>query len=333
MALKHRFVALAVCVATAWLPQPTRAAEPAMKPFAPAPDTDAWKLLPREETPLPVWARVLAPSQPRTTALLLNLDYLHRTTTAVDADLRVKLRWIVADANRSVYCKSYAQYDGEKVGVDCKKWAASLASNDKQLPVAEFAAVQFARKLSLEASRVTDDDMAQLIKLFGERKVVAIVHLVAFANFQTRLMTAIGAEVEDLGPLPPTDAKFSTSPSKYTVPARPDWTAVREAKVAQVAKPDWRDLDIADVRKSMEQQKTRTSRIKLPPTESLDPLPADMRKRMEKVIWSNVSLGYQPQLTQAWFATMGSFSQEARLDPVFSSSLFWVVTRSVDCFY
>jgi hypothetical protein len=54
---------------------------------------------------------------------------------------------------------------------------------------------------------------------------------------------------------------------------------------------------------------------------------------MEKIGWSVVSLGYQPRLTMTWFDCMGTFSGEARMDPVFSSSLFWVVTRGLDCFY
>lgn len=44
-------------------------------------------------------------------------------------------------------------------------------------------------------------------------------------------------------------------------------------------------------------------------------------------------MGYQPELTGAWFRTMETFEREARLDQVLASSLFWVVTRTDDCFY
>jgi hypothetical protein len=38
-------------------------------------------------------------------------------------------------------------------------------------------------------------------------------------------------------------------------------------------------------------------------------------------------------MTQSWFAGLREFQQEARLDPVFGRTLFWVVTRANDCFY
>jgi hypothetical protein len=44
-------------------------------------------------------------------------------------------------------------------------------------------------------------------------------------------------------------------------------------------------------------------------------------------------MGYQPGLTSAWFRTMGAFQREAELDQVFAMSLFWVVTRTNECFY
>ena len=36
---------------------------------------------------------------------------------------------------------------------------------------------------------------------------------------------------------------------------------------------------------------------------------------------------------QAWFAALKEFQQESKFNRVFSSSLFWVVTRSNECFY
>ena len=62
-------------------------------------------------------------------------------------------------------------------------------------------------------------------------------------------------------------------------------------------------------------------------------MPPEARERTRKILWSNASMGYQPLLTETWFTCMGQFGPEARLDPVFSGSLFWAVTRSIDCFY
>ena len=44
-------------------------------------------------------------------------------------------------------------------------------------------------------------------------------------------------------------------------------------------------------------------------------------------------MGYAPELTRAWFECMQAFQRESSLDRVFSNSLFWVVTRSNECFY
>jgi hypothetical protein len=95
----------------------------------------------------------------------------------------------------------------------------------------------------------------------------------------------------------------------------------------------WQKRDFDDIRKAVAAQKGRKPRIGAPPEGSLDMLPAATRERMQKIHWSHVSLGYQPELTSAWFASMDTFGGEAQLDRVFSNTLFWTVTRGVDCFY
>jgi hypothetical protein len=44
-------------------------------------------------------------------------------------------------------------------------------------------------------------------------------------------------------------------------------------------------------------------------------------------------MGYQPEMTRAWFAVLYAFYDEAKPDRVFTNSVFWVVTRTNDCFY
>jgi hypothetical protein len=318
--------------------QASAAAPPPPTPgrFAELTDAQAWKLLPREEPPLPAWARMMAEPLPRTTALLLALDHLHRAESPLGAALRGKLRWAAADVNRCDYSRRYAEYDLKRAGVRPDAIAA-LAGDLGWVSKGERAAILFARKMSREASAVTDEEMAELIGHFGEGRVVAMVHHLAFANFQDRLFLALGVEVERGGPFPPLDVRVppAADPSKILAPARPPWDAVRKAKVAdeEVTKPSWRPLQTAEVRKLVEAQKGRKARIKPPPADSLAKMPPDVRRRMEKIVWSHTSLGYQPRLTQAWFDCMGTFSMESKLDSVFSSSLFWVVTRGVDCFY
>src|SRR5262249_17660260 len=55
-------------------------------------NSEAWKFLPPADKgagqPLPAWARTLARTLPRTTAALLELDYLHRAKSPLDPKLR-----------------------------------------------------------------------------------------------------------------------------------------------------------------------------------------------------------------------------------------------------
>jgi len=56
-------------------------------------------------------------------------------------------------------------------------------------------------------------------------------------------------------------------------------------------------------------------------------------KNPVRIKWSLVCMGYQPELAAAWSACTKAFGEEAKQDRVFEESLFWVVTRSLQCFY
>jgi alkylhydroperoxidase family enzyme len=280
------------------------------------------------------WARTLASSLPRTTAYMLALDHLHRAKSSLDPVLRGKLRWVSADINCCSYAKRYAEFDLKRAGVSVESIKA-LAGDLKALPKEERSAIAFARKLSQAAHTVTDEEMAELILLFGEEKVVAMVHTLAHANFQDRIFLALDVQVEEGGPFPPLEIRIAPPDStKSAAPRRPPWKVVHKVKVAiESGALDWRPLEVAEVYKALEQQKNRKARIKSPPADRLAKFPPKVRRRIKKIGWSTVSVGYEPRLTMAWFDCMGNFSQEARLNPVFSSSLFQVVTLSLSCFY
>jgi hypothetical protein len=85
----------------------------------------------------------------------------------------------------------------------------------------------------------------------------------------------------------------------------------------------------------MEGQRAREPRILVPTWE-------DVRKKMPsgsapanpvRIRWSLVCMGYQPQLAMAWLNCMRTFGDESRQDRVFEESLFWVITRTLHCFY
>jgi hypothetical protein len=149
-----------------------------------------------------------------------------------------------------------------------------------------------------------------------------------------RILLALRVEVESGGPLPPLDVRLdpNRTPSS-AAPKRPPWESVQ--KVTDVPRTEVR-LDwekVGDLDKLLERQKERRARIDLPPAERFAAVPAEAKDQTLRVLWSNVSMGYQPRLTQAWFECMRIFGQEAQMDRVFSGSLFWVVTRSNECFY
>jgi hypothetical protein len=81
------------------------------------------------------------------------------------------------------------------------------------------------------------------------------------------------------------------------------------------------------------QQQQRPGRVPIPDDDALSFLPPEQRQRSGAIIWSRVSLGYQPALTRGWFSLMDAFREESKLDRVFSNTLFWVVTRNNQCFY
>lgn len=301
----------------------------------------AWKRLPSTAgasgtPPLPAWARMLAGPLPLTTARMLEVDAIHRTGDRLDARLRGQVRWAAADANGCLYAKAVAAADLRRSGCTDADLQRLAASPDK-LPLADRAAVAFARKMMREAHAVTDDEVKQLIGLLGEERVVALVALLAHASFQDRMFLALDVRPEPEGTLPPLAVRFTLPPpSPPAGSPKPSPTAAAAAgngplggKDPQAAK-QWLAFQ-----ESLDKQRARTVRIRVPSKD-------EMLKRIGKehpgvwqsgILWSRVCYGYQPELTDAWFATVAAYRQESSLDPLFQQSIFWVVTESLQCFY
>lgn len=300
------------------------------QPRVPPLSNDAvWKLLPREQPPLPGWALALADSMPKTVARQLELDAVHRAKNPLDPILRAKMRWVAADANRCEYSKRYAEADLRRAGVP-QSGVDALANGgvsfDKDWP-----AYAFARKLTLAAYSVTDEEMAELLALYGPAKLTAMVHTLAHANFQDRIFLALGLTVEPNGPYPPLTQLFDPNPTT-PAPPRPEWKQV-EIPNAPEPKMRWSDKSLTQLHKELATQKARKPRIPVPGPEVIAKLPGAARPQASRVVWTTVSMGYQPMMTKAWFDTMATFQSEAKFDRVFSNSYFWVITRTNDCFY
>jgi alkylhydroperoxidase family enzyme len=287
---------------------------------------DAWRRLPGAPPaaePLPAWARALAGPMPITTARMLELDALHRSGDRLDGRLRAVARWAAADANRSPYTRAMAAADFARAGGD----PAVLATPDR-LPLADRLAAAFARRMMLEAHAVTDAEVRQLIDLLGEERTMAVVALVAHASFQDRVALALNVEPEAGGVPPPVAARFARPKPKPAAGGGPPTPAADGPAVAPSA--DW-----DRTRQGLAGQRARPGRIRVPTAEAVRRRLGDGHPGLWQtgIVWSRVAYGYQPELTDAWFDAAGAFRQESALDPVFSNSLFWVVTDAVKCFY
>ena len=97
---------------------------------------------------------------------------------------------------------------------------------------------------------------------------------------------------------------------------------------------EWTPADFGALQKEMTVQRAREPRIPVPPWDEVRKnLPDWKYDKPLRVRWSLVCTGYQPELANAWSACTRAFGQEAKQDRVFEESLFWVVTRSLNCFY
>jgi alkylhydroperoxidase family enzyme len=272
---------------------------------------------------------MLAGPLPQTTARMLELDAMHRTGERLDPKLRGLARWAAADANRCAYGKAVAAADLRRAGVSEADLKA-ITGDPGGLTPAERAAATFARKMMREAHSVTDGEVKQLLELLGEERLVALVTLLAHASFQDRIFLATNVQVEPDGPLPPLTVSFARPPAKPSKSGVPP--AVKAPAVTKIAAPgsEWLRLQ-----QRLENQRGRVARIRVPSREEVMRRVGDKHPAAWQVdiLWSRVAYGYQPELTDAWFATAGAFRQEAKLDPVFTQSIFWVVTRSLQCFY
>jgi alkylhydroperoxidase family enzyme len=327
---------------------PSDGEKSAAKGFVPMSDEAAWRRLPPAERganqPLPSWARVLAGSIPRTTASLLRVEYVHRARNPLDPKLRAEMRWVAAHANCCAYSEEYALVDGRRAGLDDPAIAALRRGDFSGKSPAEKAALEFARKMTVNSASVTDEEFAALVKLYGEKTVAAMVLTMAYANFQDRLVLSLGATIEPGGPLPPLDVVFATGElvtrppagaPKIPVPPTTSSATHPSGKDIIPDEPEWTSSSYDELQARLEAQRNKVTRVRVPSWEEVERgLPPGFTTP-NRVIWNLVCLGLQPELAAAWETYLRTSAMETadKMDRVFGQSLFWVTTRAVNCPY
>jgi alkylhydroperoxidase family enzyme len=288
-------------------------------PFTMLSDEEARKRLPAVGTGgrLPVWARILAGELPETTAALLRLDYLHRARSPLDPLLCGKLRLVTARANRCAYGEAYAAADLRRAGLGDAGFR-ELEGEGAGVAPPEREALAFARKLTLAVSTITDEEVAGLIRYYGESRVVAMVLFLLYANLLDRLALALGLPPEAGGSAPPTDVH----PAGRALPPKIPWPRLDNSAPLP---------DLAEVSRRLDREWSIRPRIRVPLPEEVPPGPwAKYPPRLQGLL---VPLGYQPELAFPWMICANALKADAHLDPLFGLAIWWVVASTVRCFY
>lgn len=307
-------------------------------------DAEAWEHLPRPISgaapALPTWARMLARDLPRTTAALLQLDWAQRTQSPVPAGLRAALRWVAARANGCAYAEAHAAADARRAGVDAARWESLTQAGFPGWSEGERAALAFARQMTVDSDAVTDDEFAALVRHFGEKQAASMVLLLAYANFQDRLLLCLGAPLETGSPPAPVEVAFPRE--AFVVQTSPP----PPLQKTPLPKPTGRDL-IADdaswksvtyeaLQERLETQRRKPTRLRIPDwSEVARNLPEGLFRRPSDIVWYRIVFGYAPELAAPFEIFMRTAGAEAspKWDRIFGSSLFWVTTRAVHCPY
>jgi hypothetical protein len=95
----------------------------------------------------------------------------------------------------------------------------------------------------------------------------------------------------------------------------------------------WADVPFATLEANQAAQMRRPPRIPLPDLQRFTSLPPPAKRQAERIVWMTVSMGYQPEMTKTWFDCLSAFRGDTTLDRVFTNSVFWVITRTNECFY
>jgi hypothetical protein len=270
---------------------------------------------------------------------MITLDYAQREQSSLPPKIRALLRWFAADCYRCAYSKAYARADFLRAGGDASL-LDGLSNNMESLPEKERLALQLVKQLVEKAYTVTDEQMSRLVQLYGPEQASGVVLVAAYATFQDPLLHALGVSVEPDGPLPPIRVTFKKAEKGGKVRNKSPRVATQGlAPIPEkVDDPEWSSVPLDKLQSNMEKQiARRKARLPIPDAKAVvKDFPKDLTPppdRSLRIRWCRLCYGYQPRLTSAWLGGLAAFHEDSDLDEVFHESMFWVVTRSLQCFY
>ncbi len=307
-------------------------------------DAETWQRLPTATKgsgqPLPTWAKMLAIELPKSAAAFLELELAQRTKSPVAPGLRAAMRWVSAHANRCGYAEAYAAADARRAGVDEVHITALGRDGYPGWSNDDRAALEFARKMSVDSDSVTDDEFAGLVKHFGQKQAASMVLLLAYSNFQDRFLLCLNAPLEPGGPLPPIDVAFA--PESYVTKTTPP-PPLKKSPLPKPTgtdliedDPEWKLLSYEKLQDRLEAQRQKPTRLPIPSWDEVSRnLPEGLIKNPSDIIWYRIVFGYAPELAVPFEVFMRTAGAEAspKWDRIFGQSLFWVTTRAVQCPY
>lgn len=306
----------------------------------PMSDEETWQRMPptiaHGDSPLPNWAKIMAKELPRTTAAMLQLDYIHRTQSPLDPKLRAKMRLVIAMANRCEYSKKTAIADLVRAGGD-EREVQQIVSGSDYWPEEDKSALRFAQLHTLQAPSIEDSHFEELRSRYGNKQVAAMVLLGAYGNFQDRVLLGLNVQQEGETPLPPLQVTFTPDAfqNRPVLPANQPVPELISGGIDVVSEDgDWGEIRFEDLQARVKGQLSRQQRLPTPTWEEVSKLlPADFNAKPTRIVWNLVCMGYVPELALPWSMTTRTMWVEAPQDRTLEESLFWVQTRAIECNY
>ncbi len=322
------------------------AADEQMNAFTTLSNAEAWKRLPSaqqgNQSVLPTWARTLAAVVPKSAAALLELDYAQRTASPVLTELRAAMRWVIADTNQCEYSRRAAHLDLTTSGASASRLTGLITHDWSAWSKAEQSALRFAQQMSRASNSISDEQFESLVKDFGQHQAASMVLLCAYGNMQDRLLVCVGADVEvdeSSGALAPLKIAFDSS--SFAGPQQ--HPKVNEPLDLQQPDKDsidddgnWGAIAYEDLQHRLQYQRDRKTRLPVPEWNEIESkVPVGLFSKPTQITWYRIVFGYAPELALPFERFMRTAGAEtgSRYGRVFGTSLFWVVTRAMECSY